>query len=87
MNMLIRGVPMKCKTKIEKIAQSKNLSVNQVLVQFVIRYAEEEGKEQSADARQREAIGRLRQMRENMRRKYGISNDAVRWIREDRDSR
>lgn len=87
MNMLIRGIPLKYKTKIEKIAQSKNLSVNQVMVQLVIQSMKSEEEKQKAVIRQREAIRRLREMREAMYKKYGMSNDSVQMIREMRDSR
>ena len=87
MNILVRGVPQKYKSRIQRIAQSKNLSVNQVVVQYVIRGIENERERENGDSRQQEAIRRLREIREEIYKKYGLSTDSTQIIREARDSR
>ena len=86
-DILVRGVSERVRTRIQKIANSKNLSMNQILLQTINGLAEEGDKEKEELQRHREAMKRLKELREKMYKKYGMSTDSTQIIREARDSR
>jgi hypothetical protein len=86
-NIIVRGISERVRSKIQRIASVKNLSMNQILVQVINQLADEEGKEKEELQRHREAVKRLKELREKTYKKYGLSTDSTQIIRESRDAR
>lgn len=86
MNALIRGLPDKTHREIRKIAHIENLSTNQVFVQAVVFFLKKRKEEEEKDREQKKVFQRIREHREKMYLKYGLSSDSAKLIREDRDS-
>lgn len=86
-DVLVRGVSERTRVKVQRIARFENLSVNQVIIQFIKEGAEREEKQKDDLRRHAEAMKRLKEIREEMHKKYGMMEDSWKLIREDRDSR
>ena len=86
-DILIRGVPPRMRREIQRKAESRNLSVNQLLLHMIKTTLEQEENEKEKKARQKEAFRRLNELREEIHRKYGLSDDSTKIIREFRDRR
>jgi len=86
-NVLVRGLPEGIHRRIEKMAESQNLSINQLMVRFIIEGAEQAETEEKGRRRDEDAFKRLREFQERTWQKYGISEDSTKMIREFRDNR
>jgi plasmid stability protein len=86
-NLLIRGLPSKVHQKIKKLAVVENLSVNQEVICLLAAALEQAETEKEREARRRDAFRRIREIREENYRIYGLSEDSTKLIREDRDTR
>ncbi len=86
-NLLIRGLPPRVHQKIQKLAVVENLSVNQEVIRLISMALEQAETEKEREARRRDAFQRIREIREENYRIYGLSEDSTKLIREDRDSR
>ncbi len=85
-DVLVRGLSPRIHRQIQKWAEARNLSVNQALVQLIVKALEhlEEGDEREKE--RAEVFKRVRRLREEIRRKYGRQEDSTKLVREDRDS-
>ena len=86
-DVLVRGLPRTVHIKIQKLAASENLSVNQVFIRLIDQALRQKEGEESEEIRRAEAFERVRKLREKMHRLYGKQEDSAKLIREDRDSR
>lgn len=84
-DVLVRGLTPRVHKQIQQFAESQNLSVNQVLVQFIREAVEEMEKRRKKEKGGQEAFRRIREIREEIHQKYGPFEDSTRWIREDRE--
>ena len=87
MTVLVRGLPETIHRKIQRIARSKNLSTNQVFVEAVVFYLKKKAEEEIQERERKQVFQRIRDHRQRMYLKYGLSSDSTKMIREDRDSR
>lgn len=86
-DILIRGVPPRMHREIQRKAASQNLSVNQLIIHWFKTKLEQEESEEEKQARLKEVFQRIRELREENFRQFGLSSDSTKLIREDRDSR
>lgn len=86
-NILIRGLPERMHREIEEVAASKNLSVNQLLLQWIREAVQYDEERKESKKRQEEAFRRLEAIRKEISKKYGRQEESWRLIREDRNSR
>lgn len=86
-DVLIRGIPPRMHSRIQKLAQSENLSVNQAFLKLVASALEQLEKQEDEEERRREAFRGLKELRARLHAKYGKFDDSTKLIREDRDSR
>ena len=86
-NILIRGIPVMIYRKIQKKAEEKDLSINQMLNRFIVDAMEGEEKKREQEEQRREAYHRIKQLQAEMGRKYGTFDDSTKIIREMRDTR
>ncbi len=86
-DLLIRGVSVRVKQKLRRMAMKRHMSVNRILLEQLDKWEEYEDQDKTADEKQAEAIKRLNEIRQETYKKYGLSNIAVKYIREGRDSR
>ena len=86
-NLLVRGLPQNIHQRIQEIAESENLSVNQLLVRLLIEAVRAEEKEEEEAEKRRKAFRRLKELRDQIRRKYGKQEDSVKIIRQMREER
>lgn len=86
-DILIRGVPRQTRSRIQRKAESQNLSMNQFLLRFIQENLREEETEEEKRRRHEEAFRRMDEIRGRLRRKYGRFDDSTKLIREDRESR
>lgn len=86
-DILVRGLPERVHRQIQRLAESQHSSVNQILVHLITIALKEREKENDADERRREAFRRIRELREEIYRKYGPQEDSTKIIREFRDNR
>ena len=85
-DLLIRGLPQKIHRAIQRKAESQNVSINQLLIQMIKADLQRGETEQEEEARRKEAFRRIRELREENFRQFGLSDDSTKLIREDRDS-
>ena len=86
-DVLIRGLSSRVRSRIQKLAKSENLSVNQVFLKLISLSVERLEKEEEEEERRKEAFHRVAELREELHRKYGKFEDSAKLIREDRDNR
>lgn len=86
-NLLVRGLPQNIHQRIQEIAESENLSVNQLLVRLLIEAVRAEEKEEEEAEKRRKAFRRLKELRDQIRRKYGKQKDSVKIVRQMREER
>ena len=86
-DILIRGVSQRIHHEIQRRAASENLSVNQLLIRMIETGLKRVGSEEEKEARQKKIFQRIREIREENFRQFGLSSDSTKLIREDRDSR
>lgn len=86
-DILIRGVSKRIHAWIQKLAKSRNASVNQTILDLFQDEMVRMDKEISEEERHARAFERTRQLREEIWKKYGKFDDLTKLIREDRDSR
>ena len=86
-NVLIRGLPDKIHNRIQKLADKRNASVNQVLVQLVIRSLKDVQEREDKEAERDKIFKRIHELREAHYRKYGKSEDSAKMVREMREER
>lgn len=85
-NILIRGVPPKIHREIQRRAAAQNLSVNQLLIRVIENDLKRGESEKEKEARRKEVFRRIRELRKENFRQFGLSDDSTKLIREDRDS-
>ena len=85
-NVLVRGIPKRVHDRIQKLAQSKNLSVNQALIQLIEKAIEHLEEKDNQERERAEVFRRVEELRERLRREYGKFDDSTKLVREDRDS-
>ena len=86
-SMIIRGLPPKTRFKIQRMARSENLSMNQMIVRLLLQAVAHSEREKDEKAIRSEAFRRLDEFRERRYRKYGKMEDSTKIIREFRDNR
>lgn len=86
-NVLIRGVPELVHKQIEKIAKKEDLSVNQMMVQILRDWVKQEAERRRKDEDRLDVFLRIEQLREKIRKEYGVQEDSWKLIREARDER
>ena len=86
-SMIIRGLPPKARFKIQRMARSENLSINQLVIRLLVGAIQQSEKEEEKGDGRTEAFRRLEEFREKMKKKYGRQEESWKLIREDRDSR
>lgn len=86
-NILLRGLSPARKRDIERLANSKNLSLNQMFLEVIKAGLERWDKEREAETRRLDVFRRIRKFQKEMGRKYGKFEESWKLIREDRDSR
>jgi len=86
-NVLVRGLPEEVHRQFEKIAESQNLSVNQLMVRLLIEGMKRSKAEEEKRKEWGEAIQRLKEIREENYRKYGKQEESWKLIREAREER
>jgi flagellar biosynthesis component FlhA len=86
-NMLVRGLPERIRRRLESFAESQNLSLNQTLLRLIEAGLQKEETEKEKEERRKEAFRRIRELREEIYRKYGFQEDSAKIIRELRDER
>ncbi|OGW84459.1 MAG: hypothetical protein A3C35_02920 [Omnitrophica bacterium RIFCSPHIGHO2_02_FULL_46_11] len=86
-DVLIRGISRPIHIRIQKFAQSRNLSVNQMLIELIERAVKNFEEVEEQEKSRQEAFERARRLREEIYRKYGKFDDSTKLIREDRDNR
>ncbi len=85
-DMLIRGLSKRIHERIQKLAKSRNASVNQTVLKMIHDDLERMDKGIDEEERRARAFERTRQLREEIWKKYGKFDDSTKLIREDRDS-
>ena len=86
-NALIRGISKRNRLQIQKFAKLQNLSVNQVFLRVIDVGLEHLDEEMNKAEHRKQAFRRLRELREELRRKYGKQEDSTKLIRQMRDER
>ncbi|HXV27923.1 MAG TPA: hypothetical protein VD913_03065, partial [bacterium] len=86
-NLLIRGLQPRIRREIQKLAEAENLSINQEVLRLIAWALEQAEKQRVMEEERAEAFRRIREIREANFRKYGVTEDSTKLIREDRDSR
>jgi len=86
-DILVRGISRPVHIQIQKFAESRNLSVNQLLIQLIERAIENLDEAEEQEKKRKEVFDRIRHLREEIRKKYGTFDDSTKLIREARDSR
>lgn len=85
-DFLVRHFPRGVEGRVRQYASRENLSRNQFFLQLVQKGLEQMETEKERKERQREAFRCIRELREEIYRKYGRFEDSSHWIREDRES-
>ena len=83
--MLIRGMRSRMKLQIRRYAKSKDLSTNQALLSLINMAFETMNSEEEKENQRKQAFQDIRQLHQEMRRKYGRQDDSAKLIREMRD--
>lgn len=86
-DVLVRGLQPMLYRKIQKMAEKENLSTNQMLLRFIRDAVDKGESEKEKKERQQEALRRIKEIREENFRQFGMSDDSAKMIREMRDSR
>ena len=86
-NFLIRGISIRLYQRIRKFARERNLSANQLLLDIIDREIEHCEGNVDQEQQRAEAFQRMRELREEMSRKYGKQEDSTKLIRQMRDER
>jgi len=86
-NFLIRGISIRLYQKVQKFSRERNLSANQLLLDIIDREIERMEGNVDEEKQRAEAFRRLREIREELSRKYGKQEDSTKLIREMRDER
>ena len=86
-NVLVRGLPRRVQERIQRYAHSQDLSVNQMLVRWIISMADHVENQEEKEEREKEAFRRIREIREEIRRKYGKQEDSAKLLKEIREER
>ncbi len=86
-DVLVRGIPKRIHDKVQKLAKSQNLSINQALIRLLIAALEHAEEGTGEEKRRVQVFRRLARIRARLHRKYGSFGDSTKLIREDRNSR
>jgi len=86
-DILIRGIPLRVRHEIQRLAARKNLSVNQFLVERIMEMVKKNGDQEVEEERRKKAFRRIREIREELYRKFGLQDDSTKIIRHFRDTR
>lgn len=86
-DILVRGVSPKIHRELRKLAEARNLSLNQAMIHWLHRIVEDENGHKEKDEERAKTFRRIREIREANFREFGLSEDSTKLIREDRDSR
>lgn len=84
--MIIRGLSKRIHQRIQKLAKSRNTSINQTLLRIIHDEIDRIEGRVNEEERRAQAFERMKQLRDEIRRKYGKFDDSTKLIREDRDS-
>ena len=84
---ILRGLSPKTRLIIRRLANRKNLSMNQMMIYMLDEAANLAGKRELEDKDNERIFDRVRELREQIRKKYGKQEEGWKLIREDRDSR
>src|SRR3989338_7466274 len=74
-NFLIRGISIRLYQKVQKFSRERNLSANQLLLDIIDREIERMKGNVDEEKQRAEAFRRLREIREELSRKYGKQED------------
>lgn len=85
-DILIRGISFKLKQALKRLAQQRDVSMNQMLVNILRQEIDRQDKSIDEETRRKEACRRLGEFREKMIQKYGIQHNSTKVIREFRDN-
>lgn len=86
-DVLVRGIPKHIHDRVQKLAKSQNLSINQALIRLLIAALEHMEESTGEEKRRAQALKRLERIRARLHRKYACFDDSAKLIREDRDNR
>ena len=86
-NILVRGIAKPIHVRIQKFAESRNLSINQLLIQLIEKSVRNLEEAEEREKERAEVFERSERLREEMRRKYGKFDDSTKLIRKFRDRR
>ncbi|HLD50559.1 MAG TPA: hypothetical protein VJC08_05105 [bacterium] len=86
-NFLIRGISIRLRQRIQKFAERRNLSTNQLLLEIIDREIERMEGNVDEEKQRAEAFKRMKELREELSRKYGKQEDSTKLIRQMRDER
>ena len=84
---LLRGIPFQIQKRVQRLANSENLSINQALIRLVSEALKVREEKEEGEKRRSDVFRRIDEQREKLYRKYGMMEDSTKLIREDRDSR
>ena len=86
-DVLVRGLPRAVHVKIQKLAASENLSVNQVLIRLIDEGLKNKKKDETEEAEHAFLFRQIRELREEMHHQYGKQEDSAKIIRELQNKR
>ena len=86
-NFLIRGISIGLRQRLQKFAKRRNLSTNQLLLEIIDREIERMEGNVDEEKQRAEAFKRMKELREELSRKYGKQEDSTKLIRQMRDER
>lgn len=86
-DIILRGLAKQTHSKIQRMARSENLSMNQMVARLLLKAIAVTEKEREKEKERTDVFRRIDELRERMYHKYGLFEDSAKLIREDRDSR
>lgn len=86
-DLLLRGLSSQVKREIKKMAIQEQLSMNQATLQLILWALKKKTEEEEQRKEQGAVMERIRELREEIYKKYGMMDDSTKIIRKMRDSR
>ena len=83
-DLLIRGLPERARLQLQRLAKSRNLSINQITLEIFMDALKEYETEEERWRRHDEAVKKIDAFREAHFKKYGLQEDSVKIIRKMR---
>ena len=83
--LLIRGLSVQDRRKLQKMAESQNVSMNQWLVRLIHSEFHKAETEAEKEAEHKAAFRRIRELQREVAKKYPFQEDSTLLIRQMRD--